>query len=360
LEAAQFTCINCGGSLEFKPGTQNLTCPFCGTVNENPEITPPEIHEELNYEKALEKLNSVTHTKQVQVVTCNACGGEVTLEPGVTTADCDFCGSHIIAGGQSHTVMTPQYLLPFSIEKSTAVKSFREWIKRLKFAPNELKKQARITEPAKGIYYPFWTFDADTETDYSGRRGIHHTRKVTSTDSSGKTTTSTVVETKWYPARGKVRRLFDDILIPASRTLVKKLLQRLKIWDFKNMVEYSDYYLSGFKGESYSIGLKEGLEDAKEIMTVQIRQDIRRDIGGDVQQITSMNTRYRDITFKYILLPLWVVVYKFNKKYYQVLINGSNGEIKGERPVSILKILLLILIIAGAGAGIYFLVRFFR
>lgn len=352
MEDKKFTCKNCGGDLKFNPGTQSLKCPFCGTENENPD-TIPEIHEELDFQQALEKFRSSEDTVNVQIEKCSACGAEVTLEANATTAKCDFCGTDIVAGGKSHKAMKPQYLLPFKIQKDQAKKTFREWIIKRKFAPSDLKKQARLSEPLKGIYYPFWTFDSDTRSSYSGERGTHYTRQVERTNSEGKRVTESVTETRWTHVKGTVKRFFDDILIAASHTLKRKLTRKLDDWNLKEMVNYSERYLKGFKAESYSVDLKEGFELAKEIMNETIRSDIRHDIGGDEQRINRVDTEFLSITFKYILLPIWVVVYKFKDKYFQVLINGSTGEIEGERPFSIIKIVGLILGILALGGIVY-------
>jgi predicted RNA-binding Zn-ribbon protein involved in translation (DUF1610 family) len=360
MEVVQFSCKNCGGNLEFSPNDQSLECPFCGTVNENPEVEMPEVYEELDFKTALEEIGGETETMDLQLVSCTACQAEVTLEANVTTAECDFCGTHLIASGKAEKAMKPQYLLPFGIEREEALKTFRNWIQKRRFAPNDLKKRSKLSEPVKGIYYPFWTYDADTTSDYTGERGTTYTRTVSSRNSDGSTSTRTVTEIRWRPASGTVKRFFDDVLVPASKTLIHKLIFRFKDWKLGEMVGYSTQYLSGFKAESYSIGLKDGFEDAKQTMSVRIRQDIRGDIGGDAQRIHRVDTKYKEITFKYILLPIWVVMYKFKEKYFQVLINGKTGEIHGQRPVSVLKIILLAAVIAVVVLGIIFLVRYLK
>lgn len=349
-------CNNCGGELKFSPGTQSLKCPFCGTENENPDVVP-ETHEELDFRDALQAFHNNENTVEVQIEKCSACGAEVTLEPNITTAKCNFCGTGMVVSGKSHTVMKPQYLLPFSITKDMGKKSFRNWIAKRKFAPNALKRQARLSEPVHGIYYPYWTFDSQTETTYTGERGIHYTETVRRTDSEGRGTTETVTRTRWTNARGRVSRFFDDVLVAASTTLKKKLTTKLNDWSFSKMVSYDDKYLQGFKAESYSINLEDGFEEAKAEINSEIRNNIRRDIGGDEQRIHRVDTAYNAITFKYILLPIWVVVYKFKNKYYQVLINAGTGEIAGERPFSAAKIIGLILAILAAG-GIGYLIYY--
>ena len=351
-------CKNCGGDLKFSPGTQSLKCPYCGTENENPDVAP-ETHEELDFGNALQAFQNSENTVEVQIEKCGACGAEVTLEPNITTAKCDFCGTGMVVSGKSHKAMKPQYLLPFSITKDMGKKSFRDWIAKRKFAPNALKRQARLSEPVHGIYYPHWTFDSQTESTYTGERGTHYTETVSSTDSDGNETTETVTRTSWTRASGSVSRFFDDVLVAASTTLKKKLTSKLNDWSFSKMVSYDDKYLQGFKAESYSIDLEEGFEEAKVEINSVIRSDIRRDIGGDEQRIHRVDTAYNAITFKYILLPVWVVVYKFKDKYYQVLINANTGKIAGERPFSAAKIIgliLAILAIGGIGYLIYYLV----
>ena len=359
MSEVDFKCKNCGGDLSFSPGTQSLKCPYCGTENENPDSVP-EVHEELDFEGAKAAFKNNIDTVEVQVEKCSACGAEVTLDPNVTTAKCDFCGTSMVVSGKSHKAMKPQYLLPFSITKEGGKKSFRDWIAKRKFAPNALKRQARLSEPVHGIYYPHWTFDTQTDTAYTGERGTHYTEQVSRTDGDGKSYTETVTKTRWSNTKGNISRFFDDILVAASSTLKKKLTAKLNNWEFSKMISYDDKYLKGFKAESYSVELEEGFEEAKEEINSAIRTDIRHDIGGDEQKIHRVDTAYKAITFKYILLPIWVVVYKFKNKYYQVLINGNTGEIAGERPFSAAKIIGLILaILAAGGIGylIYYLVN---
>ena len=82
-----------------------------------------------------------------------------------------------------------------------------------------------------------------------------------------------------------------------------------------------------------------------------IEGDVRRDIGGDEQQISGIDTRHSDETFKHILLPIWTAAYKYNGKSYRFVVNGQTGEVQGERPYSWWKIgfaVLAVVVVAGA------------
>ena len=358
-ETTVFACTNCGGNLEFAPGTQSLDCPFCGTRNEIPAIEPPAVYDELDYEAAVRDLASAAGTVEATNAKCGGCGAEVTLEPPATTADCAYCGTHVVATGTPEKRLAPQYILPFRVQRPDAAKRFKEWIASRRFAPNKLKQYTRVTEPIQGIYYPYWTFDSDTRTEYRGQRGIYYQEQVRTRDSEGKTVTRTVTKTRWYPASGVVGRTFDDILIPASHSLEQEVVNRLSDFPLTEAIPYDPSYLSGYRGESYSVELTEGYSDAKEIMEKRIRRDVRMDIGGDTQRISSMSTDYRDVTFKYVVLPIYALKYKFKEKYYPVVINGVTGEVQGKRPVSIGKVLLAALAAALVIVGGYFALRYF-
>jgi hypothetical protein len=224
------------------------------------------------------------------------------------------------------------------------------------FAPNKLKDYARHSaEKLKGVYMPYWTYDSSTSSDYSGLRGVHYYVSETYRDSEGKTHTRQVQRTAWHPASGHVNNSFDDILVCASPSLPAKMVQELEPWDLPALVTYDDKFLAGFVTESYQTDLKGGFEQAKGRMAPVIESTVRNDIGGDVQQIHSINTHYDDITFKHILLPLWISAYKYNDKTYRFTVNARTGEVQGERPYSAAKIFFLCLTIAALiGGGIYF------
>lgn len=359
MEATVFECSNCGGNLEFKPGDQSLECPFCGTKNEIPADSGPQVVEELDYEAAVRNMESATTTVEVTSAKCDGCGATITLEANATTGTCYYCGTQIVAAQSPQKALQPQYIMPFRLTREEANKRFREWIRKRRFAPNALKQYARVADPMQGVYYPFWTFDADTRSDYTGQRGDYYTEQIRTTDREGNSVTRTVTKTRWRSARGTVRRTFDDVLIAASDSLEPTLVAKLDTYNLKELTQFSDHYLSGFRGESYSVELKDGFARAKGEMELVIRQDVRRDIGGDTQRIHTLHTVYSDVTFKYIVLPVYALKYRFRKKLFPVVINGETGEIEGKRPYSWIKILATVLIIGGVLVGGYFLLRHF-
>lgn len=352
----QILCSNCSAKLSYKPGTEHLKCEFCGTIN---EIEKDEtIIEEIDYEKFLNE--NVDDSEKIEIINivCNSCGAKTTFEPNIVSGACPFCGTNIVIsnGSETNKLIKPKSLLPFKIKKSQTSGLFKTWLKKLWWAPSELKKIATIKEKIKGVYIPFWTYDANTQTSYRGKRGVNYTTTESYTDSDGKSKTRTVTKTSWSSVSGNVDFNFDDVLVPASNSLPHKYLNKLEPWELQNLVPFNEKYLFGFVAESYQIGLKDGFDNAKLIMVDKIKKLIKKDIGGDKQIIKSFNAKYDDITFKHILLPIWISAYKYKNKVYRILINAQTGEVQGERPYSWIKITLAILIIALIIAGIVYIV----
>lgn len=340
----ELSCSGCGAILKFKPGTKNLTCTYCSAENTIEEST--ETIEEIDFKKFIRNQYEKEEKIEVISVRCNTCGASITMEPNVTSDQCPYCSSNIvIESGSTSTLLKPKSLLPFAIDIKKAKESFKKWIYKLWFAPSDLKHKAADGK-LDGIYIPYWTYDANTYTRYTGQRGTYYyeTQTYTTTE-NGKTVTKTrqVRHTRWNYTSGHVTNSFDDVLVIASRSLPEKYTRKLEPWCLKDLVPYNDKYLSGFRSESYQIGIIEGLTIAKELMLPEIKSTIYRDIGGDEQRIDTMNTSYSDVNFKHILLPIWISSYKYKKKTYRFLINGQTGEVQGERPYSVIKILLAVL-----------------
>lgn len=341
----ELKCTGCGAILEFKPGTHMLKCAYCGA--ENPIEQEDAQIEEIDYEQFVAEQLDREEKIEVVNVKCESCGASITLDANVTADECPYCAASIVvSGGSTSTVLKPKSLLPFKIDRRQAAQSFRQWINKLWFAPSDLKKNTR-NEKIGGIYLPYWTYDAHTYTDYTGQRGIYRyrTESYTTTDEQGRTVTKQrqVRYTEWYPAAGRVTTNFDDILVIASNSLPVKYTERLEPWNLKELVSFDDKYLSGFRSEAYQVDVAAGLAAAKDKMTPVIRKEVYRDIGGDEQRIFTMNTSYESVTFKHILLPIWISSYRYKDKVYRFMINGQSGEVQGERPYSAWKIAAAVL-----------------
>jgi DNA-directed RNA polymerase subunit RPC12/RpoP len=348
-KAHRYHCPACGADLLFEPHDGRLTCPYCGHTEQIPASA--EQVEERSYEQYLRPRADQLQTLAVGAleVQCSSCGATVTFTPPEVARECDFCGAAIVAQPKvADPILAPEAVLPFRINKPQAAAAMKNWISTRWFAPNALKKFA-THEGIDGIYLPFWTYDAHTTSHYTGQRGEHYyeTQHYTERDAQGNQVSRTrqVRRTRWYPASGTVSRWFDDILIPATRSLPQNRLTALEPWDMVELKPYDPAFLSGYKAQRYQVELAEGFEQAKQVAAQVITSDVRHDIGGDEQVISNISTHYSGITFKHVLLPVYAGAYRLNQKVYQVVINGRTGEVQGDRPYSALKIGCLIVFV---------------
>lgn len=337
-------CRGCAGKLEFAPGTNSLKCPYCGVLNEI--AASSETIEELDFEKFLKDFQDQNAVQQVANIKCEACGAQTSFDPGIVSGKCPFCDTpQVVRQASLNSIFRPRSVLPFQVNLDTAYMGFKRWLKKLWFAPNSLKDSAR-QESFTGLYIPYWTYDADTSTDYDGKRGDDYQERQNYTAvENGRSVTRTryVTKTRWTNKDGHVDCSFDDVLVAASRTLPEKHVKSLEPWTLGKLVPFDESYLSGFRTESYQIDMREGFALAKKIIDSGIDSAVRRDIGGDRQIVESLRTMYGSIKFKHILLPIWISAYNYKNRTYRFLINGCTGEVQGERPYSWVKITLFIL-----------------
>ncbi len=341
----QFPCHSCGAFLVYKPDTPHLVCEYCGTDHAIADAR--EVVAELDFESFPGSAAGGAEKQQVAVVQCTSCGASSSLKPNVTADHCPFCGTAlVVSSGSLCTVLKPKSLLPFRIERKQGFDLFKGWVHSLWFAPNDLKELAENHERLTGLYLPYWTYDCRTETDYTGQRGDdYYVSETYTATEKGRSVTRTrqVRKTRWRQASGHVFNTFDDILVSGSHSLPTEYCQALEPWDLKGLVPFTEQYLSGFRAETYQVDVKAGFEVAKKMMDGAIRSTVCEDIGGDHQQISSLDVQYHHITFKHILLPVWLSAYRYRGKVYRFMVNGRTGEVQGERPWSWIKITLAVL-----------------
>jgi DNA-directed RNA polymerase subunit RPC12/RpoP len=355
----QFPCLKCGARLDFDPAASALHCPYCGYTQ---PIAPADRAVcEHDFQSEVQYAPETTLPGHSCEVRCGACGAIVLLEDKVATDRCPYCGSHLENKPQAAQAMiAPEAVLPFTIDERRAVAAFTAWINSRWFAPNELKKLANLGR-LDGVYVPFWTFDSMTYTHYTGQRGDDYQEVETYTerDAQGNLVTRqrTVMRTRWYPVAGQVQHFFDDVLVRASTSIPEHFVRAWMPHDLHGLEPFRPDFLSGFKTERYTIGPREGFTAARQIMDQTIRQLCCQQIGGNHQQLHTVQTQHVGVTFKHVLLPTWLASYRYRGQAYRVLINGRTGAVQGDRPYSWLKITLLVLLILTAILAVVLAIR---
>jgi len=352
ISQAHFVCKNCGSDLVYSPTSQDLVCRSCG--HHFPVVTSKEPIREYDFNRAVKELARLKHASElsgrdkekIAVIQCPSCGAEFSFDKNVHAGECPYCATPVIIGTEYARYITPRSLLPFRISQKEAIQIYDKWIGSRWFAPSALKSHSKRDDKLIGIYLPYWTYDSQTYNQYRGQRGVtYYDRQVVSTVVNGRRVQQvrTVPRIRWTPVAGQVSVHFDDVLIGATKTLPRTIIDNLQPWDLDNLVPYSPEYISGFRSEIYQVTVDQGFLQAQNVMDYKIRERIRYDIGGDHQRISSVSTRHEDTSFKHMLLPVWSAAFKYRGKTYRYVINGRNGTIQGERPYSIIKIVFAVI-----------------
>lgn len=330
----QYPCEACGARLEFAVGTTSLACPYCGHRQDMPVDVTAVVREHSFAAWAAADDKPTGHVGPI-AVRCTGCGAHT--ETDHLSGACPFCGAPIVLEPDATTMITPEAVLPFAVPRDEALTGFRTWIASRWFAPGTLTSLASH-EGIHGTYLPHWTFDSDTTTRYRGQRGDHYWVTETSTDSEGRTQTRQVRHTRWSSTSGTVRRTFDDELVPAVTSLPGKALDDLEPWDLDAVTPFRPEFLAGFQTLRYEVDPGTGLKLFQESASEVIESDCRRDIGGDEQRLFGTETDWGEVTFKLLLLPVWLAAYRYRERVWRVMINARTGEVIGERPYSAWKI----------------------
>ena len=350
VETHRFPCGTCGSDLRFAPGERLLRCDHCGAVEQMPAPSPWDrtAVEELDLSRARNDARSraVPEMEVTRVVQCTSCGAQVEFDPVEHAAECPFCASPVVTDTGEHRHIKPRGILPFEIDQQAGQNAMKKWMSGLWFAPNALKKYARTDHSLKGIYMPYWTFDAQSETAYRGQRGTRHST------GSGK---NRQTEIRWRRVSGHISHFFDDVLVIGSRTLPEDHVRRISHYDLTALEPYRPEFLAGFRAEAYSIDVIEAEQMARQDMDAALRTMVKRDIGGDAQRIDDMQVQLSDLTFKHILVPVWIAAYRFRGKSFRFVVNARTGTVAGERPWSPWKIAFAVVIGAILAAIVAFL-----
>ncbi|MFM9963860.1 MAG: hypothetical protein ACKV2Q_21885 [Planctomycetaceae bacterium] len=351
-----FPCEQCGADLEFHIGQQTLKCPFCGhekliELATDAEITEQDFHAMLSKVREWQQQSDGDGPSGQSEVRCEGCGANVVFVGSLTSSECPYCGAPIQRDKvhDSPKRIPVHGLLPFQVEKNKARLNLSEWVRSRWFAPNEFLKRG-VEGRFNGVYLPFWTYDSMTFSRYRGERGDHYYVTVTENGQSRQEQ-----RTAWTSVSGHHQRFFDDVLALATKKMNRDLMDGLEPWPLEKLKPFTQEMLAGFMARTYEVELDEGFQIARKRIDAGIANEVRGLIGGDVQRISEIKTRYDALTFKHLLLPVWLLAYRYGDKSFQVLVNAVTGEVQGERPYSFWKITFAVLLaLAVVGAFVYF------
>jgi len=345
----KFSCPSCGGEAQWNPAKKLLVCPFCGTTS------PAQAELEAGGGEAIAEHDLVAALRgrpdsargwqaEKTAVKCQSCQAISVFDATRVGQRCDFCGSTaLVPYAEVKDAFRPESLLPMKVSETQVRDALRQWYGSRWFAPNKLK-QAALTDTVKGLFIPYWTFDAQVHAEWTAESGYYYFETEYYTGANGKQQSRQVQKVRWEPSAGAVDRFFDDELVPASRGVQPETLRQIEPFpSTTELVPYNAGFLSGWVVERYQIDLVTAAKMSRDRMEREMQALCAAQVPGDTHRNLEVEDDYSGQTFKHILVPIWLVSYNYGTRNYQVVINGYTGRIAGKYPMSWVKILFAVL-----------------
>jgi predicted RNA-binding Zn-ribbon protein involved in translation (DUF1610 family) len=333
-------CAACGTPVE----PQDRFCPACGIPNRDYKF--PE-HGPVTKAPA-GGMGAVVDAEVVPSAVeaalkhfrCDNCGSEMTADPEQRSYVCPFCDStYVVEFSPSVTGrQRPEFVIGFAITPEQALREFNRWLRQNSwFRPGDLSR-ASVADKMKGIYRPFWSFSMLAQSQWQASIGEHwyRTETYTTTDSKGRIVTRTrqVQETEWWPLAGKHHKYYSGYLISGSKGLPQGQAQRVMPYQMPALKRYEPYFLAGWLSEEYSVEREQALELCKQEFYRREQQNISAFLPGDTHSGLAVETWFDHINSDLILLPVYLLSYRYQDKVYRFLLNGQTGKFDGDKPVS--------------------------
>ena len=340
------SCPACGAQAEWNAGKQKLICPFCGT--ESPLVIDRRTGQaaELDLAAALRELPDSDRGWQMarRSVQCQSCRAVMVYEPERVGQNCEFCGSPALVDYQEiKAPIRPLSLLPFNVDLGAARDGLRRWWGRQWLAPNRLRSRSLI-DTARGLYIPYWTFDAAVRCPWEAEAGHYYYVSVEGRDAQGRRVVRQERRVRWEPASGVIDYAFDDELVPGTRGIPHDLLRKVEPFPTRDLVPYDTAFLSGHVVEHYQVVLLEAAKASQDQMHARLAQLCAAQVPGDTHRNLRIHPQFSGQTFKHILVPVYLLSYNFGRRAFQVVVNGFTGTVAGRRPYSFWKIAGLVVL----------------
>jgi Zn finger protein HypA/HybF involved in hydrogenase expression len=337
-------CPACGAQAEWDPSKKKLICPFCGA--ESPyqidrnlgEVAERDLAGALNDTAGAEQ----DFHEQRRSVQCQSCKAIMTFDASRVGQNCEFCGSPaLIAYDAIKSPIKPEGVLPFCIDRNKVREDIRRWWRSKWLAPGRLAKAA-LVDTVRSVYIPYWTFDARAHCPWDADAGYYYYVSVEGRDSKGNRVTRQERRVRWEPASGVVDHAFDDELVPGTTGVDRDLLRQVEPFPTGEIVPYDTAFLAGHLVEHYQVALTQAAGDSDAQMRAALEQLCGSEVPGDTYRNLVIHPEFSARTFKHVLVPIWLLVYVFGTRSFQVVVNGYTGRIAGRYPFSPWKIAFLI------------------
>lgn len=331
-------CPTCGGKVEFSPDDIALKCEKCAKIFPI-ELKPPKEKRRLAYALAENESGNEQWKESKRIFQCESCGAQIFLNKFDMASKCSYCNTTSLVPLEKLPGLKPDAVIPFKINKTKADEVFKGSIKKRMFLPNDFKKNLPNTVIG-ATYISSFSFGIDAFATYNGTRAV--TRTVHTKD-------GVRTSTYYVPFSGSIQHNFANIVVESCDKIQQHQINSILPYNFKDCYDYNDDFITGYGVQYYDQTVTETIKKAENVVLKSLDSMIRRKHGS--VHTLSINPRYSNHKYSYVLLPLYFINFKYKNKEYLNLMNGQTGTTSGKIPKSPVKItfftLFIILICIG-------------
>lgn len=359
----EYKCPSCGGALAFDAGSQRLKCPYCDSdfdIEVLQEIAETDATVQAGdhmdgWEQGSCQSWTDAADSSVRSYVCHSCGGEILADVNTGATTCPFCGNNVVLNETFTGLLKPDLIVPFQLDKKAAKAAFSKHLSGKKLLPKAFKQEAHIDE-IKGIYVPFWLYNADVDgaVKYSAT-------KVRSWSTSEYHYT----ETSFYEIYREGAVAFQNIPVDGSSKMPDDLMDSLEPFDLTAAVDFNPAYFAGYLADKYDVTAQDDLPRINNRVKHSTEDAFSGTITGFYQSVSVRDSHIdlKNGNARYALLPVWLLNTTWKGEKYLFAMNGQTGKFVGNLPMDrkLYRKYWLLSFLASIPVGVIiaYIVRFF-
>ena len=326
----EYKCPCCGGAIEFNSSLQKMKCPYCDTEFEMETLAAYDTElknepvSDMNWENAAGSEWDESETAALNTYVCKSCGGEIVGDENTAATACPYCGNPVVMMGKLSGSLKPDLVIPFQLDKKAAKAALKKHYSGKRLLPKVFREENHLDE-IKGIYVPFWLFDAGAEA---------HIRYKATRMRSWSDNDFDYTETSFYAVTRGGTLAFQHVPVDGSTKMSDDLLESIEPFDLSQAVDFQTAYLAGYLADKYDVDAEQSIQRANE----RIRESVRSMMASTVQGYTSFTPANTQIelehgTVRQVLMPVWMLSTRWNDQNYLFAMNGQTGKLVGDLPI---------------------------
>ena len=329
MEQLEYKCPCCGGAIAFDSELQKLKCPYCDTEFDVEALKAYD--EDLKSEGGNEsdlriEENEWTGAEAdgMRVYICNSCGGEIIGDENTAATTCPYCGNPVALMGKLKGELRPDLVIPFKVTKEQAKAALKKHFSGKRLLPKAFANENHLDE-IKGIYVPFWLFDAEADAD------VRYKAVTTECWSDSK---YNYTKTNFFSLFRKGTLDFSGVPVDGSSKMADDLMESIEPYDYSEAVDFGTAYLAGYFADKYDVTSENCITRANERMRKSTEAKFAETTAGYTGVVPeTTNVRLGGGKSKYALLPVWVLTTSWQGKNYLFAMNAQTGKFVGDLPL---------------------------